>query len=109
MELHFGVTFMRQTLQFGYGQWWSVESQTAHGMWAVITVFQLPNSLSESGNYYSTKGVRVLMESDPGKTVERYVPNVHRAMHELKPPTPISLDDSILRTASWIRKNRVIS
>lgn len=57
----------------------------------------------------STKGVRVLMESDPGKTVERYVPNIHRAMHELKPPTPISLDDSIFRTASWIRKNRVIS
>lgn len=56
----------------------------------------------------SQKGIQVLTKSTPGKYVERYVPNVNRAITELKLPIQISLNDSILRTAKWIKETNMV-
>jgi nucleoside-diphosphate-sugar epimerase len=54
----------------------------------------------------SSKGIKILTQTDPAKAPECYVPDVGRARIELKLPSAIGLDDAILRTAEWARSNR---
>ena len=53
----------------------------------------------------SKKGIKIMTSIDPAKKIECYVPNINRARIELKLPTALALDESILRTAEWIAKN----
>jgi nucleoside-diphosphate-sugar epimerase len=57
----------------------------------------------------STKGIKVLTPANPNGYVEKYVPNVTRALKELSLPEPVSLDNAILRTAQWLRLNHRIA
>lgn len=55
----------------------------------------------------STKGIKVMTPADSKKVVECYVPNVYKARSELQLPVPLTLDESILRTASWLMQNNI--
>lgn len=52
-----------------------------------------------------TQEIEIAKKADPEKNIERYVPDVSRACSELCLPTPICLDDAILRTAKWVQQN----
>lgn len=52
----------------------------------------------------SKRGIKILTPRDPNKPVECYVPNVSRALSELRLPASLALDDAILRTADWVAK-----
>jgi nucleoside-diphosphate-sugar epimerase len=56
----------------------------------------------------SKKGIRVMKQATPGQIVERYVPNINRAITELKLPVPIPINDAILRTAQWIKQKNMV-
>lgn len=47
--------------------------------------------------------VRVLQAPNPAAPAERYVPDTRRARDELGLAERISLEESILRTATWAR------
>ena len=56
----------------------------------------------------STKDIKVLTIGTAGQRVERYVPNVNRAMSELDLSAPISVNEAILRTAKWLVENNMV-
>lgn len=57
----------------------------------------------------SRQGISILTPADPRSPIECYVPNTTRAYAELRLPTPIPLDDAIMRTAQWTLNNRQFS
>lgn len=53
----------------------------------------------------SNRGVKILKPIDSTKIIECYVPDISRARNEINLPELFSLNESILRTADWMRKN----
>jgi len=70
------------------------------------SIAQLANKVANILN--SSKGVCIYKESKKNKKIECYVPDVRRAKNELRLPNIVSLDDSILRTADWVIKNKIL-
>jgi nucleoside-diphosphate-sugar epimerase len=56
----------------------------------------------------STKSIKVVTKVAADRRVERYVPNVNRAMAELNLSAPMSMNEAILRTAKWIKENNLV-
>lgn len=56
----------------------------------------------------ATKNIKVLTKATSGRRVERYVPNVNRAMNELNLSASMSMNEAILRTAKWIKENNMV-
>lgn len=84
----------------------------SHRVWnlggdEVLSIHDLAKRVS--GLLESTGKITVLKSHDPMTAVDQYIPDVSRARAELAVPTPISLDDAILRTVKWVKSHRAVS
>jgi nucleoside-diphosphate-sugar epimerase len=52
----------------------------------------------------SSSAITVLKQAAAGATAERYVPDVSRIRQDLHLPEPLALDESLRRTADWLRR-----
>jgi nucleoside-diphosphate-sugar epimerase len=52
----------------------------------------------------SKQGIQILADKNTNKKIETYVPDVSRAISELRLSPPLTLDDAILNTAEWATK-----
>ena len=66
-----------------------------------ITIAELARRVSQLAE--TGKKVQVMAVRDPQQAVERYVPDVQKAKHELGLQTWIPLDDAIHRTLQWLK------
>jgi dTDP-glucose 4,6-dehydratase len=57
----------------------------------------------------SPAGVEVMMPIDERRPVESYIPDTRRSFEELQLAQPLSLDDSIVRTAKWLTEHKIVS
>jgi dTDP-glucose 4,6-dehydratase len=55
-----------------------------------------------------TKKIIILQEADKNRSIDAYVPNVNRAKFELDIPSPLSLSESITRTAKWVQEHNLV-
>ena len=66
-----------------------------------ITIHQLAERVLEAAG--SSVAIKVLKRPIAGAPASRYVPDVCKVRRELALPEPISLNNALLRTATWLR------
>ncbi len=70
-----------------------------------ISMAEAATRISQAVN--STSNLHIIETPKPGAPPDRYVPDIRRALTELRLPPPLTFDEAVVRTAHWFRSHKL--